>query len=844
MTKHGHGLPRKRPGRSAKDDIASELPELEPLEELPTLEPVDDLPTLEPVEDEGPVKATWSASDDAEFDTELVLEVPDMPKKEVAGAVEAPLRRVAAAAAVRHRRVLVRFGGEALIGSAVKDLVVECLQDHKPLRCVVRRGFGDEPVIEGALPQVEMSIERQDGEVQVQVATADLAAEDLAIALEPHLGALGEAADGRRVVLQFRGGAKPDAKLRDDLAATLRKAGARRAAIGARVLFDRDIEDRVKVASSGSKFTVTISLTGDDAECIDALSLVLPSHAAAMDDCNVRFQFARESAAVQAFVVDLAKNAGATLIEVGGGDDFDIVWPPLVTVDQGREVTLKLTANGRSRAAVLAAFAREAVAHHAETHGKHVVVDWPQGFAVDAEAEQCLASVLDKLGARRLCCTVGGEDREPFAPLPLEMSQDGDRHVVRVDSEAGKPRELKRAVDRRLPAHLAALRGQSVRIEIAGEAAMSRSLVRELCTAIAEAGAMRLEVQEGGKVDVLLPPMLTVSEGASGLRIVAVPDGRDEAQQQLAIARELEGVELALANVTVAAGACADALVAVAMERGAAKVVLDGAAPMQLHPPLFESFAREGKVLKVVVEPSGDAAMDARMFERELPERVKSLTKLAGVAVEVTWPGVVWSAGEQGTPLAKLIAVLRDKQPTTIKLDAGQGAVQVHPEPKPEPAPAPAPVAAAPAPAAASTPAAAAPATPPPIPATPRAPGDALITLLGRRDEAIPPMVLLGVADGEDDGHLQAVSAELQSHLPRLRGRAVLLIPQAGGADVPVRKPTALVQMLGQVVPTGAAATLVFRGPDAQGRPHFQVLHSTLRAMPVGAVFADPRASR
>ena len=105
-------------------------------------------------------------------------------------------------------------------------------------------------------------------------------------------------------------------------------------------------------------------------------------------------------------------------------------------------------------------------------------------------------------------------------------------------------------------------------------------------------------------------------------------------------------------------------------------------------------------------------------------------------------------------------------------------------------------------------------------------------------------MVLLGVADGDDAGHLQAVSAELQAHLPRLRGRAVLLIPQAGGADVPVRKPTPLVQLLGQVVPTGAAATLVFRGPDAQGRPHFQVLHSTLRALPVGAVFGDPRAAR
>lgn len=105
-------------------------------------------------------------------------------------------------------------------------------------------------------------------------------------------------------------------------------------------------------------------------------------------------------------------------------------------------------------------------------------------------------------------------------------------------------------------------------------------------------------------------------------------------------------------------------------------------------------------------------------------------------------------------------------------------------------------------------------------------------------------MVLLGVTAGDDDAHLAAVEQELAGHLPRLRGRAVLLVPQQDGADLPVRRTTPFVQMLGRVLPGGAAATLVFRGPDAQGRPHFQVLHSTLRAMPVGATFGDPRAGR
>jgi hypothetical protein len=59
-----------------------------------------------------------------------------------------------------------------------------------------------------------------------------------------------------------------------------------------------------------------------------------------------------------------------------------------------------------------------------------------------------------------------------------------------------------------------------------------------------------------------------------------------------------------------------------------------------------------------------------------------------------------------------------------------------------------------------------------------------------------------------------------------------------------VRRSDALISLLTQIVPTAAAATLVFRGPDAQGRPHFQVVHSTLRALPIGSAFGDPRLPR
>ena len=69
-----------------------------------------------------------------------------------------------------------------------------------------------------------------------------------------------------------------------------------------------------------------------------------------------------------------------------------------------------------------------------------------------------------------------------------------------------------------------------------------------------------------------------------------------------------------------------------------------------------------------------------------------------------------------------------------------------------------------------------------------------------------------------------------------------MVVLQQNGVDAPVRKPDAMVEMLRRVLPTTAAATLIFRGPDAQDRPHFQVLHSTLRALPIGATFFDPRA--
>jgi hypothetical protein len=311
MTKHGHGLPRKRPGRSANDEIQSDLPELEPIDELPELEPVDDLPELEEIEEEdiGPVKGTCVDTDEDGFETIITLTVPDMPKKEVPDAVEGPLQRIAGSfgGKLRHRKVLVRFAGDGLIGSAVKDLVEQRLEPVKPLLVVVRRGFGDECVHQGELPIVKLDVTTVDRSVRVKVATVDCEQQDLPVALGPHIEGLAEAVCARRVTFLFTGDAKPDASARDLIEAAMRDAGARSATVGARVLFDKDLEERVKCAADSNSIAVEVSLEGEDANVIDGVDFVLSARKQDFDGKHARFQVFSGAQAVQEFCVDFAR---------------------------------------------------------------------------------------------------------------------------------------------------------------------------------------------------------------------------------------------------------------------------------------------------------------------------------------------------------------------------------------------------------------------------------------------------------------------------------------------------------------------------------------------------------
>jgi hypothetical protein len=834
-SKHRHGLPKKRPDPSAKADIAADLPELEPLlDELPTLEP------LEEVADDGPVRVD-SKELEPGFHVTLTVSVPAMDKAAVNDAVTAPLRRALAENDVRHQRVLVRFTGDAIIGSATKSHVAEMLKEQQPLLAVVRRGYGDETVHEGKLPTVDVATRTEEGVVHVEIDTGATESQDLSMALARHLPAIASSARGKRFEFAFHGAAADDEVL-DQIGGVLREAGALRVAVGGAVLFDRELTDRVKVETAGPKASIHIDPAADEATTLEAIGMVLPQHADQFGGKVVGLHGKKPlSAAVVDACVDACRRASAEQVVVHWQGTKEIVWPPLLTCVAGSEIVLRVQAGDRSRAALLAAFRREAPMHAEATNGQDVVVDWPSGFQIDAEIE---ALCRDELGSvlqpKTLACTIAGERREPMLPDPAGLAVDGDQFTLRLDTEAGKPLELQRAVDRRLSSLAGKLRGKSVRVQVTGSAPMSRTLLRSLCSSIEAAGAMRLDVEDHGTIDVLLPPMLTITRSGDEVHLAAVTSGRDETQQAQALQRELDAAALpAGATVVVSRSAAADAIAAVAVARGAANVVIDGPEPLRVHPPLFGAPEKNGLSRRLPVNPSADDTMVARQVERELPGLLAGLGSVMTATITVAWAG----AEPTSPAVVRLVQGLVAKKAAKVLLDTGSGAPrQMHP-PLPGAAPiTPVPVAPPPPPVAAPAPVV--PATAEPEAELAEAVAAPRVTILGHKETAQPPLLMLGVEVGTDGDQLRQVEAELRELLPSLEGRCALLVLRQGGEDVPVRSEDALVTTLRRALLGKAAATLVFRGPDARQRPYFQVADSSVQALVVGAAIADPRPRR
>lgn len=732
MSKHRHGLPRKRPTSKRHEDIAEDLPQQHA--------------AGSGAASDGPVRVTCEPCSENGIDTMLTLEVPEMEKKAVAGAIDEPLQSAVGehGAALRWKTVVVRFTGDALIGSAIKDLVAEKMAPGKPVKVIVRRGYGDEVVLEGEAPTLDVDTAADGNTTNVTIGTGELDSDDLPELFAPFLADIASRAAGKKLTLKFEGNARPDGALRDHIAAVLQQAEALRCVIGARVLFDRELTDRCQVSDGGDDLLVTIDPASDPAITGEAMETVLPDHALGFAGRVVKVQWRRppEHGEGEHFLRIVTGFAPEHIEFRGEGLGAAVVWPPVLEIVEGKETILRVRPNGRDHSTVLAAMPGE-IADLAEAlKGRLVVVDWPALFVVDDDTENCLIEALGAVAPKSVCCTVAGADREPFLPAPVTLSDDGDVCVVGIDTGASKPAGLVRAVDRRLPRFAASFRGRTVRLKVAGEAPASRTLLRTMLDHVADAGPSRLEVEDHGPVDVFLPPMLEVSRSsATEARIAVDLDGRDAEQQQLALRREFEAVGLPKAAVVTLV----------------------------------------------------TSALDAALLELLIEHHADSVTT------------------DDGTQLYP--EVLPEPEPEP----------EVLPEPEPEPE------AAAPPPVAAAAPAAVATAS------------TSAIRVLAHNDEAVPPTVLLGIDAGTEAGHLAAIAGQLAAHLPRLQRRAVMVVLQQNGQDLAVRKPDAMVDLLRRTLPNGAAATLIFRGPDAQGRPHFQVLHSSLRAMPVGATFLDPR---
>ncbi len=784
-------------------------------EELATPEPAGDeeLETLEPADDESPVTVSLGPADEDGWDLRFTVTVPAMEKDAIAGAVEGPLARAARGASkqLRWQRVAVEFQGDALIPSAIKAVVARALAPVKPLRVIVQRGYPNEIVHEDTMPTVRATTDLHGHAVRVSIDTGDLDPADLPGAMQPELARLGIGAHGRQFSFAFSGNVRPDAEVNDLIRVALSKAGAVRAVIadeeGAEsVLFDRELETRVRIEDRDGNVAVTVSPAEDPSVTAAALGLVLRGARERIGGRSVEVRFDGHAARPEevATLLELAAALKPQQMELARADGTpDLLWPRLLRVAaKGDRILLGVQQSERDDASNIAAFQREVAKLVDTIGGKQVTVDWPAGFAFEAEVERrCIDEALGPLAPKSVACTFGGEQREPFLPSPVTFRTDsdgfGELRIVRVDTDAGKPAELARAIERRLARAARGLRDQRVRVEIAGSGALSRTMQRTLYETIEHAGTRRLELDDHGTLDVVFPSLLTIERtGEKAFQITADATDRDDAQLESSMQRELDAAEIPEGStVRVAPSALADRLVERLVELGATRVVVDGEPPVQVHPALFAAPVRDGDRLRITADPGSEDELVLAQVEHELPGLLAREGQLADVDVTLVWPG---ASQPYSLPLSRTIDELSTAGPRKLTLDAGDGhAVQLLPEVTPE-----------------------------------------YVTVLGRNDGATPPLLLLGVDQGSDDEHLAAIGARLDELRPDIEGRRVLILVTHHGREFAANEDLAVVQAAREKIDGIAAATLLRR------RDHFEVVHSTLESLATGTKVRDPRPGR
>lgn len=806
--------PSVRPNPKVAQPI-DDLPELEPVdaqeEEFDVLEPIDDeLPELEPIEDDSPVKVAHAPTDEDGFDIRVDVTVPDMAKSEVLDAVRGPLGRLAAGGeALRFRKVVVAFGGDAMIGSAVKALVAETLAPCRPLTLVVRRGFGDELVHEGELPQAALTASAEGHKTSIKIDDSACAPKDVPFAIESALAAAAAQAAGQHVEVELTSGAAPHRTLVDALEAAFSTATSLR--IDGTVRFDRELEARVVAEPAGDAVTIRVDATEDEATLGSAFDLMLPRLGDQVAGKQVTLS-ARDHALSSSQItrlVEWAAAAGAAEVRLTRRDEEDdVILPAMIRAaasEDGARAGLQVRPGDRGPSALITAFRRELADLAGQIEGRDVTVDWPDGYALDPSVEAaCLGDMLRGAGPRSIACSFGGADREPFWPAPVQIDSTESTIQVGIDTEAGKPVEVLRAVERHVaPWAAEGARGKEVHVEFRGQGNVSRTMASRVREIFEQASVGRLETTQDGVTDVILPPLLAAATASEVEIALDVSTGsRTPEQVELALLREIEAAEWP-ANGTFRIqepGDLADRLAGLLAQRGAARVIVGSNAPVQVHPSLFGPLGVDGQQLTLHACPSADAAVVAAQIDYEIPLLLAECGELASQDVVLAWHD-----GKKDEPLVQAaLAAILATGPQRVLLAANGRARQIHPEVVLD-----------------------------------------FVSVLGRRDTDEAPMILLGIdvcPEGEDaDAHRAKVIEKL--NLLDLDGRRVLLIGRDEGQDLAIDPADGLFGPACTAAQQRAAAVLVFRGADRHGRPHFVVQDSKLEALPTGTRVGDPRPS-
>lgn len=744
------------PGPQAENTEAYE--ELEELEDHDELEELEELDEWSDEESDSSVKLSHEIRPSDECDVRITLVLTDLEKAEVTDAITAPLRRKASqiAADVRWRNIEVVFEGETLIPSAAKAHVAELLAEVNPLSVVVQRGFGGEKVIQNELPTVQWAAKPDASDpsrIHVDVDTGDLETIDLPIALTTTLEAQTTDARDRSFEITFSGRAAPDENAIARIAQHLDGHGASRVAVtegdSTQLLFDHALERLVVVrsATGDCDTEVELALDGGTESTCEAMAHVLPRERSQLAGQHVRVCAAGRSPEPAEIAALLCHSAGLlpSRLELQHDGSSDLLWPMLLPIPTEDPATVTVDPAGRGRAGLLAALRREAPGL-SRTDSLPVTIDWPAGFELDEEIERAFEDALAPFSPKSVSYTFGGQDREPVRPAALTLSRDATGGLIYdLNTDTGKPSDLVRAIERRLPAAMSELAGQQLAINIQGSGAMSRSMRRALHDGLQAVGVAGARLIDHGTAEVLLPHLLASEEdGDSGLRLIVSDAGRDDEDWNRAFEDEL--------------------------------------------PPILEQH------------------------------------RLSEVTLTVVWPGANADDARVNRAIERLIAA----DPAAVLLRSGDdGPVQLYPEELPEIE------------------------EPQPEPATDAIPEGSsasisatapCVTVLARRDQGTPPMVMIGVDWFDDASAVGSIEAALTSLSVELATKRVLVVFRAEGRDHEGPDAHPLVLAVRTALSGQVAALLEFRGTQPATPAHFQVTHSTLDELPLKMKVSDPRA--